>query len=285
MLQELQIETVHPNPDQPRKTFHEAKLQDLANSIKENGLLQPIKVRPAGNGTYEIIMGERRWRAHKLIDAKTIRAEIEDVSDQTRDIQAIIENLQRADVDQLEEAHAYQRMIDEYGYTVDELATKLGLKQPWRITERTDLLKLEPEYQHLMKSGNLTPSQAYEMSRLSVRGQKALFEAIKSGNCKDYEQLRNAATGLVEADEQGSIFEDDLPEASAKDVKAANAFESKVNRVADMLRNAIKDNEIEAVKKVDPTRAQTIADLLSAMQGDIKRVELALRRQAIGAMI
>ncbi len=99
-----------------------------------------------------IVAGERRWRAHQLAGPSEIRAEVEAVNATTRDVLAIVENLQRADITPLEEGRAFQRMLDQ-GMTVDELAQRLGLKQPHRITDRTQLLRLLPEYLALCEQG------------------------------------------------------------------------------------------------------------------------------------
>ena len=183
----IPMRAIVPNPDQPRKDFDQATLEELAASIGANGLLQPIvvrKVKVKNETRFQIVAGERRWRAHKLLRAKRIKAEIaDDMDDSTMDAQAIIENLQREDISQLEEARAYQRMLDRYGYTVEELAKRLGIKQPWRITERTSLLSLRGEYQDLLARGQIGASQAYELSRLSPANQDVLFRAIRSGQC------------------------------------------------------------------------------------------------------
>ena len=125
------------------------------------------------------------------------------------DEQAIVENLQRVDITPLEAAHAYQRMMDEHGYSPVELAALLGLKQPWRITDRTALLRLRPEYQGLLKSKQLNPSQATELSKLSERGQDTLFKSIRRGDCDTYEKLRTASTAVSEAEIQARMFEPD----------------------------------------------------------------------------
>ena len=158
----LPVASIIPNPNQPRKQFDQDKLAELAVSIVENGLMQPITVQaipPQGEARYMIVAGERRWRAHQIAGLTHVPSLVVEVDEASRDLLAIIENLQRADISPLEEAHAFQRMLDQ-GWTVNELAQRLGLKQSWRITERTQLLRLRPEYLHLLEHGHLTPSQA-----------------------------------------------------------------------------------------------------------------------------
>jgi len=203
MIRNLPTEDVYPNPDQPRKVFDEAKLRELAASIREHGLLQPITVRPEGAGRYMIVIGERRWRAHELAGLATIKANVvKNMTDAMLAEQAIVENLQRVDITPLEEARAFQAMLDK-GYTVDALASRIGLKQPWRIAERTALLRLRPEYLDLFAKGQITPSQATELARLSHQNQDHLFRLMKAGKCETYNSLRAAANGLVEAEQQG----------------------------------------------------------------------------------
>ncbi len=281
-MPELSITDIRANPDQPRKHFDENKLRELAASIREHGLMQPITVRPAGDGNYVLVAGERRYRAHVIAGFPTIRAEIVEIDDQAAAEQAIVENLQRVDISPLEEAAAYQSMLDRYGYTVEQLANRIGMKQPWRISERTSLLNLDPAYQQLLAKGQIGSSQAYEMSRLGARGQATLFKAIRRGDCPTYDALRAQATAIVEAESQSAFFDDDeAPAISDDDVAAATRFERKIETVAAMLAAGFKDNEIVALHKVNPTNAATLADKMVLMQRDLKTLEMALRKAAV----
>ena len=173
-------------------------------------------------------------------------------------------------------------MLDTYGYTPAELAARLGLKQPWRITERTSLLALAPEYQDLLAKGHIGASQAFEMARLSRHGQSVLFRAIKAGACQTYELLRNAADALVQAEAQTSLFSDEeAPKATAEETKLARGFERKIEQMANMLNAGVEDNVVVAVAKVNPTRAETLAERMAEMQKSLKANELALRHAAI----
>ena len=281
-MPELSITDIRANPDQPRKHVDENKLRELAASIREHGLMQPITVRPAGDGNYVLVAGERRYRAHVLAGFPTIRAEVVEIDDQAAAEQAIVENLQRVDISSLEEAAAYQNMLDRYGYTVEQLAKRIGMKQPWRISERTSLLMLDPAYQQLLAKGQIGSSQAYEMSRLGARGQATLFKAIRRGDCPTYDALRAQATAIVEAESQSAFFDDDeAPAVSDDDVAAATRLERKIEMVAAMLAAGFKDNEIVAMHKVNPTNAATLADKMALMQRDLKTLEMALRKAAV----
>jgi ParB family chromosome partitioning protein len=150
MIKRIPLSQVHPNADQPRKLFTADALTELADSIEQNGLLQPITVIKTGPKAYKIVAGERRWRAHMLLaergGAETIQAIVQDFDDEQVDVNAIIENDCRSDTTPLEQARAYQRMIDLYGFTAETLGKKLG-KAPHRIEERLRLLMLTPECQ------------------------------------------------------------------------------------------------------------------------------------------
>lgn len=279
MLKTIPLSNVYPNPDQPRKLFDEKKLQELAASIREQGLLQPIRVRRGRDGRYMIIAGERRYRAHLLADLDSIEAVVVKADDDEVADQAIIENLQRADITPLEEARAYQKRLDA-GYGIDELAARLGIKQPWRITERLSLLKLRPDYQDLLAKGVLTPSQAYEMSRLSPPGQDQLLRLIGSGACDTYNRLRACADGLLQAESQSQMF--DLPPPPTPEERAKLArLEALVETLCRLLHGSFKDGEVVIVKKVDPYRAGVLADQIKVIQSDLKRIESVLRMTAM----
>ena len=121
----MPVGRIDANPDQPRLTFDEGALAELSSSVKEHGVLQPILVRPDDGGRYQLIAGERRWRAAKMANLETIPAMIEEIDDDTALEIAIIENLQREDLSPLDEAIMYDRMTSEHGYSVRKLAQKL----------------------------------------------------------------------------------------------------------------------------------------------------------------
>jgi len=278
MIRNLPTEDVYPNPDQPRKVFDEAKLRELAASIREHGLLQPITVRPDGAGRYMIVLGERRWRAHSLAGLETIKANVvRNMTDAELAEQAIVENLQRVDIAPIEEARAFQAMLDK-GYTVDTLAKRLGLKQPWRIAERTALLKLRPEYLDLLAKGQITPSQATELARLSHQNQNRLFRLMMAGRCETYTALRSAANGLVEVQQQGEMF--DAPKPSEEEQRAVGRLEARIEQVRRVLAGGFKENEVVIAKKIAPDRAATIAEELALIRRHLEQLEKALRHSA-----
>lgn len=156
--QELAVNRIRPNADQPRQLFDADKLDELAASIREHGVVQPILVRPVGTD-YEIVAGERRWRAAQLAGLRTVPAVVRDLTgSQVMEI-ALIENLQREDLNPLEEARAYRRLLDEFGLSQDQLAKRLSKSRP-QITNTLRLLQLQPPVQELVERGDLTMGHA-----------------------------------------------------------------------------------------------------------------------------
>jgi ParB/RepB/Spo0J family partition protein len=215
-VRDLPMAQITADPGQPRQTFDRTALGELAASIRANGLLQPITVRQVDADAYQIVAGERRFRATEINGSATIRAIVAEPTD-AADIRVkqIIENDQRVDVTPLEQARSYQALMDETGWTVEELGQHIG-KALHRITERTVLLKLAPEYQSLLASGNLKPSEATELARLTPRGQATLFKAIRSGACKNYNDLRAMANALVQGAGRGAVRSDARRTAAAQ---------------------------------------------------------------------
>ena len=155
----LQISLVDPKADQPRKHFDKAALEQLANSIKENGLLQPILVREYGNGRYQIIAGERRFRASKIAELSEIPAIILDKDDLKVAEISLIENIQREDLNPIEEAMAFRALREQYNLTQEEVADKVGRSRS-AITNMLRLLDLPSEVLELLRSGELKEGHA-----------------------------------------------------------------------------------------------------------------------------
>ena len=154
----LSISKIQPNKDQPRKTFDEQELQELADSISQNGILQPLLVRPKGSG-YEIVAGERRYQAAKLAGLSEVPVIIREISDADVFKLALIENLQRSDLSPLEEARGYRQLINAQGLTQEELAHALS-KSRSTITNTLRLLDLPSEVQGLLEEGSITAGHA-----------------------------------------------------------------------------------------------------------------------------
>jgi ParB family chromosome partitioning protein len=163
---EIEINLISPNPKQPRTVFDEDQLNELAASIKEVGLLQPPVVRSIGNGKYQLIMGERRYRAAKLAGLKSIPVIIRQTPDDQLLREALVENIHRSQLNPLEEGAAYQQLLNDFGYTHDELADRLGKSRP-AITNTMRLLNLPISVQRRVAAGVLTAGHARALLSLS----------------------------------------------------------------------------------------------------------------------
>lgn len=161
----MALSKIVTNPNQPRKKFDENLLQELASSIKNYGVIQPIIVCPVGDDTYEIVAGERRYRASKLAGNTTVPVIIRKLSSKQRKEIALIENLQRQDLNPIEEAQAYKALIDEYGFTQEQLADRLGKSRPV-ITNSLRLLNLNPVVIDMVINGRLSAGHARCLSSI-----------------------------------------------------------------------------------------------------------------------
>jgi ParB family transcriptional regulator, chromosome partitioning protein len=158
-VQHLRIDAIVPNRYQPRQTFPPQELAELAASLKQSGLLQPVLVRRKGDGMYELISGERRWRAAREAGLETIQAMIRNCSDEESILLALVENLQREDLNPIEMARAYQRMMNEFGLTQDIVAQRVGCERS-TVANAVRLLQLPVEVQHLIETDQLSAGHA-----------------------------------------------------------------------------------------------------------------------------
>ena len=168
---EIDVNQILPNPKQPRTVFDEEQLAELALSIKEVGLLQPPVVRSIGNGKYQLIMGERRYRAAKLAGLKSIPVIVHQTNDDQLLKEALIENIHRSQLNPLEEGAAYQQLLNDFGYTHDELANKLSKSRPV-ITNTMRLLNLPAAVQRRVAAGIISAGHARAL--LSLTDQKEI---------------------------------------------------------------------------------------------------------------
>lgn len=176
--QQVPIERIHPNPNQPRKRFESAPLDDLVASIKEKGVLQPLIVRPSGDA-YEIVAGERRWRAAQQAQLHSLPVLIRDFSDTEVLEVAIIENIQRADLNPIEEAAGYRQLMDRFGHTQEKMAEALG-KSRSHIANLLRLLNLPESIQKYISDGSLSAGHARAL--ITAQDPESLAKKVIAGD-------------------------------------------------------------------------------------------------------
>ena len=166
-IREIPLEKIVADPDQPRRHFDEAKLRGLASSIAQTGLIHPVTVRPRDGGKFELVHGERRYRAHLIAGLSTIRAEVRDLNDEEVLQIQLVENLQRENLTPLEEAETFRRMVKDLGWTHREIGSKVGKSRTY-VTNKLRLLALPSEVQKRLREGSLSEGQARALLSLET---------------------------------------------------------------------------------------------------------------------
>ncbi len=227
---EIPVAAISPNPKQPRTAFDEDALSELVASITEVGLLQPIVVRPLDAGTFELVMGERRWRASQLADLETIPAIVRETADHDLLRDALLENLHRAQLNPLEEAAAYQQMLEDFGCTQEELSTRIKRSRP-QISNTIRLLRLPPTVQRRVAAGVLSagharallvvtdgPAQERLAQRVVAEGLsvRALEELVTLGETGSDRSVKRAEAKMV------------APQATELAARLSDHFETRV---------------------------------------------------------
>lgn len=230
--QRIPIERIRPNPEQPRKAFTQSDLDDLAASIREKGIIQPLIVRRMGDGDYEIVAGERRWRAAQQVQLHDVPAIVRDFDDLEVLEIAIIENVQRADLNPVEEASGYRQLMDRFGHTQEKLAEALG-KSRSHIANLLRLLTLPPDVLHMLEKGDLSAGHAralvtaenpLELAKtvirkgLSVRETEALVKKAQKGG----EPQKPPRPQSTEKDADTRALEADLSAATGMKISIAH---------------------------------------------------------------
>lgn len=212
----LPLSEIVPNKDQPRKTFDEAALDELADSIRQHGVLQPLLVRPIAAGGYQLVAGERRWRAAKKAGLKEVPVVVKELNDtETMEI-AIIENLQREDLNPIEEAEGLQALIDKCGFTQEEVAVSVGKSRP-AIANSLRLLRLPEEVRVMTKNGEISAGHARAL--LAFNNEAMIYEAAQNivknkMTVRDVERLAkikdSASTVSVKRNKRRDSFFDEV---------------------------------------------------------------------------
>lgn len=253
----IDINDIKPNKDQPRKTFNEEKLKDLANSIKENGVIQPLIIRKAQNG-YELVAGERRWRAARIAEIKKVPCIIRNFDEKQNMIVAIIENMQRENLDPIEEALGLNEMIKRFEFTQEQVSNALGKSRAY-IANSLRLLKLPEKIQNMIIEGRISAAHGRTIitikdekkqievcdkiirNGLSVRAAERLTEKIKDDARPERKKRKpsvNAENAAVE-DELRKIFGTKVNingKASTGKIEIEYYSIDELNRLIDMLR-------------------------------------------------
>ncbi|MBN1663487.1 MAG: ParB/RepB/Spo0J family partition protein [Deltaproteobacteria bacterium] len=268
----LQIDKIYPNPNQPRKHFDEVKLEELAQSIKESGLMEPLIVVKRGTeDLYMIIAGERRWRASRVAGMNEVPVIVKEADDQTVAELSLLENLQREDLSIIEEALAYQGLLN-MGLSQEDIARKMGIKQPWRIQERLNLLKLLPVYQDYALKGILSPSQAQELSRLPRDKQDIVFDKIVSGKLNSYNKLRAHINAMLYVYEQSSF----IPEPTKKEEEVKTKYDQLIEKLVYFLNRSFNRDDLSILAKVLDSTAETNIERIDMIIWHLNKIKRAL---------
>jgi ParB family chromosome partitioning protein len=239
----LPLDKLRANPNQPRKTFEEETLKDLADSIRAQGIIQPIIVEDAGDGTYTIVAGERRSRAARLAGLREVPVLIRNYSDENRLEVSIIENVQRTDLNPIEEAAAYKKLMEITGLSQDEVAAKVG-KNRSTVANALRLLKLPAPMQKSLETGKISPGHARAiLSAPAPEGQALLYEEILARNYSVREaENRSAALngGSPKAGAKVKAVKNQDPELQAMEQKFIEVLGTKVSITGDFKRGSIQ---------------------------------------------
>ena len=267
----VQIDHIEPNPEQPRLVFEPEALNELASSIREHGVLQPILVRPLGPNTYQIVAGERRWRASRLAGLETIPALIEEIDDDTALEIAIIENLQREDLTPLDEAAMYDRMVHEHGYSIRKLADKLG-KDKGYLENRLRLADAPPEIRELVSLRKDSLSHAYELMKVEdPKKRRRLAEQVARGELTLI-KLRDKIEGRKSRPADDGVPTDDLVVAQVERTEEDERDELWASADLPPAVEVSDDSLVNA--------KQSLADAVDGLVGVLSSAEL---RESIGA--
>jgi len=262
-VRNIDVDRITPNPEQPRLAFDEVSLEELAASIREHGVLQPILVRPLDGGDYQLIAGERRWRASRAAGLDTIPALVEEIDDDTALEISIIENLQREDLSPLDEAAMYDRMVRDHGYSVRRLAQKLG-KDKGYLENRLRLADAPDEIRELVSLRKDTLSHAYELmkvddpkkrKRLAAQVARGELTLIRLRDRIEGRPARSAPDGPPPVDE-------DVPaemDATTDDAEAAWTGKRREIEASDLTDDALVSAKAQLADAVE-----TFMDVLGA---------------------
>ncbi len=262
-VRNIPVDRVQPNPNQPRLAFDPASLDELTASVREHGVLQPVLVRPEPGGHYQLVAGERRWRASKAAGMETIPALIEEIDDETALEIAVIENLQREDLSPLDEATIYDKMIREHGYSIRRLAQKLG-KDKGYLENRLRLADAPEEVRQLVSLRKDTLSHAYELLKVEdPKKRKKLADQV-ARNELSLVKLRERIEGRPARVRTASETEEPAEAATDEEDIEAEAEAAWTGQP----RRPIADNSLQTAKA---QLTDALAELVAILQSEEAR--------------
>lgn len=228
----VNIENIRPNPYQPRKQFNKLALEELCESVKQYGVIQPISVRKISANMYELVAGERRLRAAAMAGLTTVPCIIVDVDDNDSAVLALIENLQREDLNYLEEAEGYSNLINEHGFTQEELASKIGKSQS-TIANKIRLLKLPPLVKKILMDNNLTERHARALLKLHDEQLqlKVLKKVCEKGLCEKGLNVKKTEELVEKAIEKYTMQKENEKKNNVKFTKAIKDIRIFINTI------------------------------------------------------
>jgi len=279
-IRQIPLLAIKPDPTQPRKDFNEDDLWELARSIGQNGLLNPITVKTNGDGEYIIIAGERRYRAHQILDAETIECIVYNGSN-GKELQ-LVENINRKDLNYMELAEAYRSYLDS-GHTLDELGQVVG-KPKNIISWMLNLEKCRPEVQHLVRRSQLSLVIAISLSKLTENGQLRALRAMQTSKL-NVAECQALCEQIYSEENQADMFAEE-PKLTDEEMKARARIQSALDRACQALQEVNKmeaDNpgiSAQAIaEKLDITQEKV--DLLYKLVGEFKK---NLRQQRVAGL-
>jgi ParB family chromosome partitioning protein len=277
-VRNIDVDRITSNPEQPRLVFDQTSLDELAASVREHGVLQPILVRPQDDGGFQLIAGERRWRAAKAAGLATIPALVEEIDDDTALEISIIENLQREDLSPLDEASMYDRMVREHGYSVRRLAQKLG-KDKGYLENRLRLADAPDEVRELVSLRKDTLSHAYELMKVEdPKKRKRLAAQVARGELTLI-RLRDKIEGRPTRSAPGPDAVDDGQSRIDGDETAEEAEAAWTGKRREAPA-ALRDDSLVSAKQQLSEAVEALLDVLQAPDvvrgiGSVDRVNLA----------
>ncbi|MBN1224398.1 MAG: ParB/RepB/Spo0J family partition protein [Candidatus Aminicenantes bacterium] len=270
MMDTVELNRIYPNPDQPRKFFDPVRLEELAQSIRVSGLMEPLIVVARGDG-FMIVAGERRWRACKIAGQTQVPIRIIEADEKKIAELSLLENLQREDLNVMEIANAYKGLID-MGMTEEEIAQKMGHRHVWLVSERLSLLNLKKTFQEYAVKGILSPAQALQLSRLPPDMQDQVFDRISSGKINTHEKLKSLVNAILFTREQSSF----IPEPTAQEREVNNKYDRMIEQIVKFINRCFNSDDMSVLSAVLTPAAKVNIEQIDMIIQHLTKIKRAL---------